>query len=86
MIMHTWKPGLLLMLLISVAANATELKPVALKCEYRVNPLGIDEPQPRLCWRIESTQRGVTVLRTEAGSAVLSVESGKYRFVVEANR
>ena len=32
--------------------------PIALRCEYRVNPLGIDEAQPRLTWRIASTARG----------------------------
>lgn len=34
------------------------LKPVALRCEYRVNPLGIDETEPRLTWRVESPERG----------------------------
>ena len=34
------------------------LQPVALRCEYRVNPLGIDETQPRLTWRVESRERG----------------------------
>jgi len=29
-----------------------------LKCEYRVNPLGIDVVQPRLSWILESGQRG----------------------------
>src|ERR1017187_9383510 len=33
------------------------LKPVALRCEYRINPLGIDEAQPRLTWRVESAER-----------------------------
>ena len=42
--------------LFSVAAG--ELKPLALRCEYRVNPLGIDEAQPRLTWRVESAERG----------------------------
>ena len=34
------------------------LAPVALRCEYRLNPLGIDEAQPRLTWRVESDRRG----------------------------
>ncbi|MCO5053696.1 MAG: glycoside hydrolase family 78 protein [Verrucomicrobiae bacterium] len=34
------------------------LAPVALRCEYRDNPLGIDETQPRLTWRVESNERG----------------------------
>lgn len=29
-----------------------------LRCEYRVDPLGIDAAQPRLSWVLESTQRG----------------------------
>ncbi len=39
---------------VSSAANSN---PAALRCEYRVNPLGIDEPQPRLSWRVESIAR-----------------------------
>ncbi len=34
------------------------LVPVALRCEYRTNPPGIDEAQPRLTWRVESSERG----------------------------
>ncbi len=30
------------------------LRPVALRCEYLVNPLGVDTPQPRLQWVLES--------------------------------
>jgi hypothetical protein len=29
-----------------------------LRCEYLSDPLGIDVPQPRLSWRIESATRG----------------------------
>ncbi len=39
-------------------ARAGQLEPVALRCEYRVNPAGIDEAQPRLTWRVESNERG----------------------------
>src|SRR5918998_646732 len=31
-----------------------KLSPVGLKCEYRVDPLGIDERVPRLSWALES--------------------------------
>jgi alpha-L-rhamnosidase len=40
------------------SARAESLLPVALRCEYHVNPQGIDEPQPRLTWRVESSARG----------------------------
>ena len=37
---------------------AAGLKVEGLKCEYRVNPLGLDTPQPRLSWLLESAERG----------------------------
>src|SRR5918997_7133560 len=36
----------------------SELRPVGLKCEYRVDPLGIGERSPRLSWTLESEERG----------------------------
>ncbi len=53
------KNKILLTLIFAVAlkANAAML-PVAMRCEYRVNPAGIDEAQPRLSWRVESLERG----------------------------
>jgi alpha-L-rhamnosidase len=35
-------------------------RPVRLKCEYRVDPVGIDERAPRLSWTLESDGRGQT--------------------------
>src|ERR1039458_7839671 len=37
---------------------AAGLKVEGLKCEYHVNPLGLDTPQPRLSWLLESAERG----------------------------
>ena len=37
---------------------ALPLEPVSLRCEYRVNPQGIDERQPRLTWQVTSPERG----------------------------
>lgn len=45
-------------LVVALEANAAALKPLALRCEYRGNPKGIDEAQPRLTWRVESGERG----------------------------
>ena len=50
--------ALLLAWLGTLPGSAAELQPLALRCEYRVNPLGIDESQPRLTWRVESAARG----------------------------
>lgn len=40
------------------AASPSLLPPVRLRCEYLPDPVGIDIPQPRLSWRIESPVRG----------------------------
>lgn len=44
----------------AVASGETNrtLAAVELKCEYQVNPLGIDVDQPQLSWRLESDLRG----------------------------
>ncbi len=34
------------------------MRPTDTRCEYLVNPLGIDEQRPRLSWRMESSLRG----------------------------
>jgi len=39
-------------------AQAGSCLPVSLRCEYRINPIGIDESQPRLTWLIKSEDRG----------------------------
>ena len=52
----------LLPLLIIVAgtrlANASGLAVTALRCEYAVEPLGVDVPNPRLFWKVEGHARG----------------------------
>ena len=40
-----------------VETSADELSLYDLSCEYQTNPLGIDEPTPRLGWKIASGQR-----------------------------
>ncbi len=64
-----------------VAADPAAVSPVSitvadLRCEYRSNPLGIDEEQPRLGWVLRSARRNevqaayqVLVASTEAGLA-----------------
>ncbi|MGB9625060.1 MAG: alpha-L-rhamnosidase N-terminal domain-containing protein, partial [Phycisphaerae bacterium] len=42
-----------------LATTATaDLTPTRLRCEYAVNPLGIDEARPQLSWAVESRHRG----------------------------
>lgn len=44
---------------ISIAASQTTLRVTALRTEYKINPLGIDQARPRFSWQIQSTDRGV---------------------------
>lgn len=39
-------------------ARAAGLQPVHLSCEYKVNPLAIDAPHPRLFWQVVGAGRG----------------------------
>ena len=57
--------------------NITELR-----CEYRSNPLGIDNRNPRLSWILESDQRGQrqTAYQITAASSLLNLQSGIYDF------
>src|SRR5580704_9191 len=34
------------------------LQPINLRCEYEINPLGIDDRQPRLSWQVNDSRRG----------------------------
>jgi alpha-L-rhamnosidase len=49
-----------------------------LRCEYLVNPLGLDERTPRLSWRLESAARGVrqTAYRIMVASSAAALAAG----------
>jgi alpha-L-rhamnosidase len=42
----------------ATAARKPDLRVVDLRCEYDLDPLGIDTPAPRLSWKFESSTRG----------------------------
>jgi hypothetical protein len=50
--------SLLLIAGMAIPAPAAILSPANLRCEYAVNPLGVDAPNPRLFWTVESSERG----------------------------
>ena len=49
-----WWPGIFM--IVTISAPAASL-PARLRCENLVAPLGLAEPQPRLSWEMESSQR-----------------------------
>ena len=42
----------------AAAARAATVEAEGLRCEYRTDPLGLDEVQPRLSWLLKSGERG----------------------------
>lgn len=62
-----------------ILAKANKLVAVGLRCEYRVNPLGIDEVAPRLSWVMHSGQNRML----QAAYRVLVASSRK---MIESNR
>ncbi len=57
--MKTFTQFLILFLLAGACVENTQLNITNLKCEYKVNPLGVDIEKPRFSWNLESNQRGV---------------------------
>ena len=52
-----WPVPLVALCVFAASPLRAELKPVALKCEYAVDPLGVDQPSPCLFWQLESDER-----------------------------
>lgn len=49
---------LIILILPAIVHAATPLRPERLRCEYLDNPIGLDEPLPRLSWLLHATGRG----------------------------
>jgi alpha-L-rhamnosidase len=66
--------GLLLAQTVSAAESPKEasVRPVDLRCEYLVNPAGIDEKQPRLSWRLMPTDANAFGQRQTAYQVLVS--------------
>ena len=58
---------------------AAKICALNLRCEYLVNPLGIDECAPRLSWTIESSRRGArqTAYRLRIASTLEKLAAGE---------
>lgn len=56
-------------------AENKSLSVTNLRCEYKVNPVGIDALEPRLSWKIESDQRGVVQSAYQIRVSSLSADS-----------
>jgi alpha-L-rhamnosidase len=65
--------GILLAAFSLVSPAMAGLTPVDLRCDYAVNPLGVDSPSPRLFWELESGTRG----QSQSAYQILVASSGK---------
>ncbi len=63
-----------ILLMIGNRVLATDVKPIALRCDYIANPLGIGSPNPRLFWKIRSDVRG----QKQAAYQILLASTSKY--------
>jgi hypothetical protein len=50
--------GILIVAVALVFSASAALTPVDLRCDYAVNPLGVDSPHPRLSWKLAGGARG----------------------------
>ena len=69
----------LLSSLLLIPAFSFAAQPVGLRCEYLVNPLGVDVPHPRLTWMLADDRQGAkqTAYQIFIGTDSLAVISGK---------
>ena len=58
---HSSRLAIFLVMVFALGLSAhAALEVSTLRCEYLTNPSGIDEPQPRLSWLVDSLERGAT--------------------------
>lgn len=60
--------------LIGAERASAALVPVSLRCEYASDPLGVDSPNPRLSWQLESASRA----QAQTAYEILAAASTKW--------
>jgi hypothetical protein len=70
----------LLLLACSCAPEASDVVATGLRCESRVDPMGIDSPAPRLSWRLEA--RNSKLENGNEGTAPRGVKQVAYQILV----
>jgi len=71
--------GLLLFAMIAIQIHAQPSQPINLKCEYLLNPIGLDSATPRLHWQMQDNREGAlqTAYQVIAGTDSVQVAAGK---------
>lgn len=68
--------GAIISLSVWAQGNASPT-PTKLKCDYLVNPLGIDNPNPRLTWMLSGTNSKQSAYRLLVGTDSIAVLNGR---------
>jgi len=66
-------------LILTLIATQIQAQPSDLKCEYLINPIGIDTPSPRLHWQMNDSRYGAlqTAYQMIVGTDSIQVAAGK---------
>ncbi len=64
----------------------TRLAVTDLRCEYKVDPLGIDAKEPRLSWKLESAEKGVVQTSYEVRVARSEKELAKGKLLWDSGK
>lgn len=70
---------LILLFVFSVIIQASQMNIYNLRCEYKIDPLGVDVENPRLSWNLGSNQRGAkqTAYQLLVASSLENLDSDK---------
>jgi alpha-L-rhamnosidase len=73
---------LFLLMGLGFAGRTQDMQPIQLQCEYRTNPLGMDEVRPRLSWGLESdsNDRYQSAYRVLVATSQALLDQGKGDF------
>jgi alpha-L-rhamnosidase len=66
------------------SAQETSLKVKQLRCEYKIDPVGIDVAKPRLSWQLESTEKNVMQTAYEVQVSPSEKELAKEKVIWES--
>src|SRR5437016_13908620 len=81
----TWTTGIVLVCT-AIALGDAPLAVKNLRCEYKIDPLGIDVRKPRLSWELQSSERGVLQTSYEIRVAGSEAELGKGKTIWESGK
>ena len=78
--------GIIILLITGVGLASTPLTVTNLRCEYKGNPVGTDILQPRLSWKLVSSERGTTQVAYQIRVAVSPAKLAKNELLWDSGK